>query len=571
MPGRSCACSYMSRAESGGAVRDRRAGLMAVLSGLLLAAAFPPADLGWLAFVALVPLIRAVRGGGPRRAARLGFVSGAVFFPALLYWLVGVMTRYGGLPAWAGAGFLFLLAAYLALYVAAFAALVAAVAGRCGARGLLVAPVVWVGLEFLRGRLLTGFPWGLVGYTQWHNTPLAQVAAAGGVHAVSFLVVLINAALALLLERGAPPRARLLAAGACALVAAAHAAGAAVVPPPSVLPTTAIAAAPAAGAPGGPDAPPAAFAVAAIQASVAQDRKWNRAEEGAIVAGLFDMTARAAAEGARLVVWPESSSPLSFRVPVSRAAGDAAGGGVDRRIEPRRDYLDAVAALVRDRRLTLIAGSVDYRWDGGRLLAFNSALVVDEQGALGPSYDKIRLVPFGEYVPLRRILFFVDRMVQGAIAEFVPGVRHEPLPTPFGRAATFVCYEAIFPGLVRDLARDAAFMVNITNDAWFGRSAAPRQHLAMAVFRAAENRRWLVRAANTGISAIVDPWGRVRAEAPLDARTVLHGTIEARTRRSPFARAGDVTGIACAILTALSAAALRAAFLRGRTPHAPHL
>jgi apolipoprotein N-acyltransferase len=171
-------------------------------------------------------------------------------------------------------------------------------------------------------------------------------------------------------------------------------------------------------------------------------------------------------------------------------------------------------------------------------------------------------VPFGEYVPLSRVLFFVDRMVQGAIAEFVAGTRLEPLPTPFGRAATFVCYEAIFPGLVRDLAHDAEFMVNITNDAWFGKSAAPRQHLAMAAVRAAENRLWLVRAANTGISAIVDPWGRVRAEAALDTRTVLRGSIEPRRGRSPFARTGDVAGGACAILTFLSAAALRAAFLR---------
>jgi apolipoprotein N-acyltransferase len=550
----------MSRAESGGTPPDRWAGPAAVLSGLLLAASFPLADQGWLAFIALVPLIGAIRGATPRRAARLGFLSGTVFFATLLYWLVGVMTRYGGLPVWAGAGFLLMLVAYLALYVAAFAALVAA-AGRIGARGLLAAPVVWVGLEFLRGYILTGFPWGLVGYTQWHNTPLMQVAAVGGVHAVSFLVVMVNAALALLLERGAPARARLAAAGACGLVVAAHAAGAVVVPSLSAPPAIPIAAATAPGVPGGRDAPPAPFAVAAIQANVAQDRKWNRAEEGSVVADLFDMTASAADGGARLVVWPESSSPLSFRVPVSRAVG----GAVEHRIEPRGDYLDAVAALVRDRRLTLIAGSVDYRWDGGRLLAFNSAMVVDEQGVLGPSYDKIRLVPFGEYVPLRHVLFFVDRMVQGAIAEFVPGTRPEPLPTPFGRAATFVCYEAIFPGLVRDLARDAAFMVNITNDAWFGRSAAPRQHLAMAAFRAAENRRWLVRAANTGISAIVDPWGRVRVAAPIDVRTVLQGTIEARTRRSPFARAGDVAGIGCAILTILFAAALRAAFLRPGT------
>jgi apolipoprotein N-acyltransferase len=511
----------------------------AILSGLLLAAAFPLADQGWLAFVALVPLVRAVRGLAPRRAAAIGSLSGLVFFVTLLYWLVGVMTTYGGLPAWAGAGFLLLLASYLALYIGAFSGVTAALAGRLGAGGLLLAPVVWVGLEWVRGWLLTGFPWGLVGYTQWRNTSLVQVAATGGVHAVSFLVILFNAALVVLLERGAPARARLAAAAACGVVLAAHAAGARSVP--------------AAG-----DEPPATVEVAAIQANVAQERKWDRSEERAIVQGLFEMTTSAAEAGARIVVWPESSSPLSFRVPVG-GAGDAA---TQRRIEPRRDYFDAVASLVRDRRLTLIAGSVDYRWEGHHLLAFNSAMVMDEDGDLKASYDKIRLVPFGEYVPLGRLLFFVDRMVQGAIAAFVPGSRAEPLPTPYGPAATFVCYEAIFPGLVRDLARDAAFMVNITNDAWFGRSAAPRQHLAMAVLRSVENRLWLVRAANTGISAIVDPWGRVRARAPLEARTVLRGAIEVRSARSPFARTGDVTGPACAILTAVLGAALRAAFSR---------
>jgi len=547
----------MSRADTGGSRQGRWPVPAAVLSGFLLAASFPLADIGWLAFMALLPLLVALRGRAPRRAARLGFVTGAVFFTTLLYWLIDVMSRYGGLPLWAGVGFLLMLVTYLALFFAAFAALTAAAVRRFGSAGLLATPVVWVGLEFLRGHLLTGFPWGLIGYTQWHNTPLMQVAAAGGVHAVSFLVVMVNAAVALLIEPGASGRARLAAAGACGLVLAAQLAGALVVPPlsdPGLRPT-----APAVATPGREPPPSGPFTVAAIQANVAQDRKWNRAEEGEIIAGLFEMTAGAADGGARLVVWPESSSPLSFRVPVNRPAP---GGGVEHRIEDRGDYVDAVTALARDHHLTLIAGSVDYRWEGERLLAFNSAMVIDEQGVLGPSYDKIRLVPFGEYVPLRHVLFFVDRMVQGAIAEFVPGTRVESLPTPFGRAATFVCYEAVFPGLVRDLARDAAFMVNITNDAWFGTSAAPRQHLAMAAFRAAENRLWLVRAANTGISAIVDPWGRVRAATALDVRTVLQGTIEPRAGRSPFARTGDVAGIACVILTVLLAAALRAAFLR---------
>jgi apolipoprotein N-acyltransferase len=220
--------------------------------------------------------------------------------------------------------------------------------------------------------------------------------------------------------------------------------------------------------------------------------------------------------------------------------------------------------VTRPQDVTLIAGSVDYGTTDGRLRAFNSAFVVGPGGTLDASYDKVHLVPFGEYVPMQRLLFFVDTMVQGAIAGFAPGDRLEPLPTPLGPVATFVCYEAIFPELVRVLARPAVFMVNITNDAWFGKSAAPTQHLAMAVFRAAENRRWLLRAANTGISAIVDPAGRVRASTDLMTRTVLLGTLAPRRDRSLYAVTGDLLAWACVTLTVLSGAAHFAAFKRPR-------
>jgi apolipoprotein N-acyltransferase len=517
---------------------DRHGLGAAILSGLLLALCFPKADLGWLGFIALVPLFRAARATEPRRAFRLGTVAGAVFFLVLLYWLIDVMTVYGGLPTWVALGFLALLVSYLALYVGVFAALVSAASRRWGAGALLGAPVFWVGLELIRGRFLTGFPWGLMGYSQWRNLPLAQAGAWGGVYAVSFILVLVNAAIALLLEPAVGRGSRRLAVAVLILAAVAEGAGVAAL--------RAVAS--------GDGAP---LAVAAIQADVPQDRKWRPGEEEAIVADLLAMSDQAAQEGARLVVWPESSSPWSFRRPV-RGTGVPAGGVIER----RRDYLDRVGELARRRGITLIAGSVDYRFEDGRLLAFNSALVIGPDGALGESYDKTHLVPFGEYVPLSHLLFFVDRLVQGAIAEFAPGTRLEPLDTPAGKAATFVCYEAIFPELVRRLAGPSAFLVNITNDAWFGRSAAPRQHLAMAVFRAVENRRWLLRAANTGISAIIDPAGRVRASTPLEAKTILAGSIAPRVDRTVYAATGDVLAWACAILTLLSAAALRAAFLR---------
>jgi len=526
-----------------GAEPRRASGLLlSLLSGCLLFLAFPPADQGWLAFVALLPLLAAAIAATPRAAAVYGLTCGAAFFSLLLHWLVGVMSRYGGLALAVAIPIFALLVIYLAAYLAAFAALVAAATARWGWRGLLLAPVFWVGLEILRGRLLTGFPWGLAGYSQWRNLLLLQTTSLGGVYVPSFVVLLANTGLALLVLRPAVRPARAAAILLLCLAGAAHAWGY------SILLSFDERAA-------GGASMPAPIRVAAIQANVAQTMKWRPGEEERIVDDLLEMTERAAREGADLVVWPESSSPLSFYRPALGPGGETAGVV----IEPRREFLDRVTDSVRRGRFTLIAGSVDYRYEAERLRASNSAFVIGPDGRPGPSYDKVHLVPFGEYVPLGSALFFVDRMVQGAIAEFAPGRRLRPLPTPAGEAATFICYEAIFPELVRRLARSAAFMVNITNDAWFGRTAAPRQHLAMAVFRAPENRLWLVRAANTGISALVDPSGRVTASTPLEVQTVLSGSIEPRTGATWYARAGDGFAWACAMLTLVSGAALRAA------------
>jgi apolipoprotein N-acyltransferase len=262
------------------------------------------------------------------------------------------------------------------------------------------------------------------------------------------------------------------------------------------------------------------------------------------------------ASGARLIVWPEAASPFSFR----RPARVGASGFM---VEPNEAYSEVVAGLARSLDATLIAGSVDYAAEGGVLRAFNSAFAFGPDGSILRTYDKVHLVPFGEYVPLHRLLFFVDRMAQGAVADFSSGTRLAPLPTPDGGAATSICYEAIFPELVRRTVRKGAvYLVNITNDAWFGRSAAPRQHLAMAAVRAVENRRYLIRAANTGISAVVDPYWRILERTGLMESAVLRGTVRPRTDGTPYVRSGDLFAWACAILTILHGAALRAAFLR---------
>jgi apolipoprotein N-acyltransferase len=509
----------------------------ACVSGGLLSLAFPHADLGALAYVVLVPFILSLQDVPAATALQRGYACGAVFFTLLLDWIPRVMVLYGGLSlpmAWL---VFLLLVFYLASYFAVFALLVATSWQRFGVRSLPLAPVGWVALELTRGRLLTGFPWGLIGYSQYRDIPLLQVATWGGIYAVSFLVVAANTGVVLLVVTPAARYQRACGGTLLATVVLAHVLGAAAL---GVSKSDA----------GG------GFEVAAIQGNVAQDRKWSPGSETSILSDLVRLTREAGTGGARLIVWPESSSPYSFRRP-DRSGG--AGHGV----ETDETYATLVRDLARAYQATLIVGSVDYSAPGDRLRAFNSAFAVGPDGSLTAAYAKMHLVPFGEYVPLHRLLFFVDRLAQGTIADFAPGTSALPLPTVAGPAATFICYEAIFPELVRRIARNrAAFLVNITNDAWFGTTAAPRQHLAMAVVRAAENRRYLVRAANTGISAIVDPYGRIQASTPLMEQVVLRGRMRSRTDLTPYAAWGDVFAWGCVMLTLLHGAALRAAFPR---------
>ena len=519
-------------------------GFWACVSGGLLALAYPRADWGLLALVALVPFLLSLQATDRGTALLRGYACGATFFAILLSWIPAVMETHGGLPlpvAWLLLG---LLVFYLATYFALFAWLVSAAWRRHGPVALALAPVSWVALEIARARLLTGFPWGLLGYSQYRNPALLQAAAWGGVLAVSFLVMAANAGAALLILRPAGLRTRLAGAVLISVVALSWAGGALALGRGSA--QTA-------------DQAGGAIQVAAIQANVPQGRKWDPKSAAGTLSDLSRLSREAAAAGARLIVWPESSSPFSVR----RPERDADSGPA---VETDEAYSLFLSSLARSLNADLIVGSVDYRVAGGELRAYNSALPVGADGTLGATYDKVHLVPFGEYVPLARVLFFVNRMAGGAIAEFAAGTRLEPLTTSVGRAGTIICYEAIFPEVVRRVAgRDADFLVNITNDAWFGRTAAPYQHLAMAVVRAAENRRFMLRAANTGISALIDPYGRILSRTGIEESAVLGGALRARHDRTVYSRSGDLFAWGCAILTALHVAALRAAFLRSDT------
>jgi apolipoprotein N-acyltransferase len=478
----------------------RRAALLAVLAalaaGLLLAAALPPIGFlpGVLGFAVLALLVH--RCAGAWQAAAAGFAFGYAYFLAGLYWVaIAFYTdaeRFGALAVPA----VLLLAAACALFPT-----MAVVAARRLARGSLLAlvlllPVTWTLAEQLRGDWGAGFPWNPAALVWAAADPWLQPAAWLGTPGLSLLAVLGGALPALAL---APTR-RLRLAGpvaAALLLVALWGAGSArlaLLDPP----------------------PDTALRLRIVQANIEQHHKWDPELRLAWFRRHLELAARATATPPDLVIWPESSVPYPLEDAEEVRAAIA-------RITPADGF-----ALVGGDRFDLAATPP---------VASNSIFALDRHGAIRERYDKVDLVPFGEYLPFRPLLerFGLEKLTAGSF-DFVPGPGRRTIALdgvpPF---SPLVCYEAIFAG--RAVAAEArpAWLLNVTNDAWFGRSSGPYQHLAMARMRAVEEGLPLVRAANTGISVVTDAFGRVRAELPLGTTGVidepLPGALEPPTLR----------------------------------------
>jgi apolipoprotein N-acyltransferase len=478
--------------------------ILAAVSGLALAAAFPSLDLEPLAWIGLVPLFLAIDGVRPRRAFLLGWISGVGFYLATCYWVAYTIASYTAVPLPFAAGIVFLMAALLACYTGGFAAAVRCLEVR-RLPALWIAPFVWVALEWMRGWFLIGFPWAALGYSQWRYHDLVQIVEVTGVYGVSAVLVFFNAVVAAVLRaRGQRPR-RLVPALAVLSVLVVG------LPLWGRWRAAELAGRPAVGR----------LTVGIVQGNVEQDHKWDPAYQDSTLARYVDLTVQAARGGARLVVWPETATPFFFQQP-----------------GPRRD---AVLRLARDNGIHLLFGSpAVQRGRSGEIEELNRAYLVAPDGREVATYDKMQLVPFGEYVPFERVFFFVNRIVH-AVGRIVPGIVPTVFELPQGRFGVLICYEDVFPALTRRfMAGGGDFLVNVTNDAWYGPTSAPHQHLAQATFRAIENRVPLVRAANTGISAIIDLDGRVRWRSGL-FETLSHvEEIAWPGVRPVYTRAGDI-------------------------------
>ena len=541
-----------------------------MLSAGLQIVIFPLPNLYWLSWIAVAPLIVAILRARvpetlqlddqtrllpatPWQGFVLGYVCGILWFAGTCYWIFDTMHRYGGMPISAAGLALILFCMYVGLYHGMFGLLLALVAGssvggssvggsRVGGqntaasgaairRTLVAAPFLWVAVELARTRI-TAFPWELLGYAQTGNFALTRVATFTGVYGLSFEIVLVNSVFAAALLVAKKRRKALLAA-ACAAVVILQT-GQWLAPPPVAMDHTALLVQP--------------------NIPVQTGEMWTKEYFQSTLRDLTAISLHPAGEkdGQRydLIVWPESPSPFYTNDPLFR---------------------DAVSELARQSGTWVVAGSIGItpamhatmnatvnatvnnggESSGGQSSQiFNSAALVSPQGEWVGRYDKVHLVPFGEYLPFPQVFAFAGGLTK-EVGEFQRGASRTPLDAGGQRLGMFICYESIFPDEVRQgPLQGAQVLVNISNDGWYGDSGAWKQHLQQTQMRAIENGRWLLAATNTGMTASVDPYGRIVAATPRKVRTALAAPYALSSSTSFYTRHGDWFAYLCAIISA---------------------
>ncbi len=488
-----------------------------MVSGALIALAFPVFDMYLLAWVAFIPLLLSLWKKTPWEAFQTGFVFGIVYFFGTLYWIYHSINFYGGLSFVSSISVVFLLCCYLSMYPAVFAYFFSSFIKKTKLPAVLIGPVLWVVLEFIRSYAFTGFPWSSIGYSQYKFLPIIQVSDITGIYGISFLILAFNCAIVDILIIKSRIRQTPLFPISYTMIGL-------------IMLFIVIVSSFGYGFWRlGQERPGHVIRVSVVQGNIEQDKKWEPAFQKFVMDTYTGLSLEASKGSPDLIVWPETAVPFFF--------------GDDKK------NTESLIRFQKTLNTYLLFGSVlTKKTFRDQLFLTNSVVLLNEEGKRIYQYDKIHLVPFGEYVPLRGVLFFIDKLVAG-IGDYLPGNRYVMPETKLGSFASLVCYEIIFPGLVRKFyAKDGDFMVNITNDAWFGKTAGPYQHFSMAVFRAIENRKPVLRSANTGISGFIDSNGRISAKTELFQRLVLSEEIKTDNTLSVYSRYGDLFVYFCIVI-----------------------
>jgi len=501
---------------------------LALLSGALLALSFPKSEFYLFAWVAFSPLLFAIRKQSSKKSFLLGWISGLCFYSPTLSWLSTTIRDFGGLPSPTAIGINFLLVAYLALYTGLFCALLSLVSEDRRQALLLLAPALWVTLEYTKGHLLTGFPWVSLAYSQYRNLSMIQIADFGSIYSVSFVIVLFNSAFYLFIENRRSKKPVFLVLFVLLLTfsygkfrLSQRATGS------------------------------ESVSIAVIQGNIGQTEKWDREFQEVTIEKYLRLSETTLQKDQNirpdLILWPESALPFIFGTETAH----------------EKSLFD----FVKKEQIDLLVGAPSMNSPPGKaanISLFNSAFLINPDKGIAARYDKIHLVPFGEYVPFADLFFFVKKIVSG-ISDFSPGSTTLVMSTGESRIGVAICYEVIFPELVRQFVKNGAgIMTTITNDAWFGQSAAPYQHFSMLVFRAIENRVPFARAANTGISGFIDAQGRVISQSKLDVEASLTESLIPGKKKTFYTLYGDLFVVLCAMIAAIF---LLGIIIKRRKPH----
>ncbi len=485
--------------------------ILAVISGLFLFLSFPKYGFGFMAWLALIPLFIAIqKSQSAKRALVLGFITGIVGYVGIVYWITYVVVNYGYLPLYLGIIIMLLLVCYLSIYIALFAAGVYYLRGKnyfC-----LAAPALWVCLEYLKSYLFTGFPWENLGYSQYLNAYFIQFADIFGVFGLSFIIVAVNAVIFTLLVK----RTKSAFVSALALfliLSSVYIYGYFRIE--NVRKSM-------------NDAP--GMEVSLIQGNIDQSIKWDELSQTKIINTYLDLSIQNSPQVGGLIVWPETALPFNYQQDSSMA--------------------DQINNLPKETNAWFLFGAVNYIRSKQGTSFLNSAYLLSPEGAIKGRYDKVHLVPYGEYVPMRNLFPFIKKLTEG-IGDFSSGETYQPLVIDNKKLGVLICYEAILPHAARIYKNKSAdLLVNITNDAWFGPTSAPYQHFSMALFRAVETRLYMIRAANTGISGIVDPTGRIVSKTDIFEADALRGNVKFIKIKTFYARHGDVFVVVCFSISA---------------------
>ncbi len=498
-----------------------------VLSGVLAGFSFPKYGVSLLAWIAYIPLLFSIKQieGGKQiiKSYWYGFVSGFITNIILLYWVVVAMNTYGNINLAVSILGLVLLAAILsALYSGTFTMFIKIFWNDSASGELLFIPVLWVVLEYVRTFLFSGFPWELLGYSQYKNLSLIQISRFTSVYGVSFLVMLFNVLLYESIvwwyDTKSLRTAKYPYLFAKTIAVVLLITGILIYGDVTIDSTTSVI-----------QHAKKDITVGLIQGNIDQNHKWDPVYQSNTISSYFSLSQQAYNQAhPQLIIWPETATPFFFQSDLN--------------------YQTKLSDFVKSQGTYLLFGSPAYDYARSGIHYFNSAFLMAPDGTIKGRYDKRHLVPFGEYLPLKHIFFFLKKLTD-TIGDFTGGGGNSLLQFGDVRVGTLICYEIIFPQLSADDVRNGAnLLVTITDDAWFGNTSAPYQHLSMAVFRAVENERFVVRAANTGITAVISPTGKILASTNLFVPGFIDYKVTLINTKTFYSQQGDIFVFVCMII-----------------------